>query len=98
MVGWHAQLNLKPSSTFIVFECTCTSSYLFKSSIHVACTGQYFQNLGICSIGVIQCHALAPLMYLADASVGVISFSSCYKLAERKSPRIDRINTIFTFT
>jgi len=69
----------------------------FKSSIHVACSGQYFQNLGICSVGVIQCHALAPLMYLADASVGVISISSCYKLAERKSPRMGRINAIFIF-
>jgi len=49
-------------------------------------------------VGVILCHALAPLMYLADVSVGVISISSCYKLAERKSPRIDRINAIFIFT
>lgn len=46
---------------------------------------------------MIQCHALAPLMYLADVSVGVISFSSCYKLAERKSPRMDGINAVFTF-
>jgi hypothetical protein len=36
-------------------------------------------------------------MYLADVSVGVISFSSCYKLAERKSPRMDGINAVFTF-
>jgi len=98
MVGCHAQLNLKPSSTFILFECTCTSYYLFKTPIHVACSGQYFQNLGICSVGVIQCHALAPLMYLADVSLGVISFSSCYKLAERKLPSMDGINAIFTFT
>ena len=96
MVGCHAQLNLKPFSTFILFECAYTSYYLFKSSIHVACSGQYFQNLGICSVGVILCHALAPLMYLADVSVGVTSFS-CYKLAERKSLRMDRINAIFTF-
>jgi hypothetical protein len=65
-VGCHAQLNLKPSATFILFECTCTSYYLFKSSIHLACSNYYYQNLGICSVGVIQCHALATLMYLAD--------------------------------
>jgi len=98
MVDCHAQLNLKPFSTFILFECACTSYYIFKSSIHVACSGQYFQNLGIWSVGVIQCHALALLMYLADVSVGVMSLSSCYKLAERKSPRMDGINAIFTFT
>jgi hypothetical protein len=37
-------------------------------------------------------------MYLADVTVGVISISSCYKLAERKSPRMDGRNAIFIFT